>query len=343
MTTLTASSLTSAQVLSDLLNPSQTSPSVAQNLMDNLGHPMEELSVINNPSATGSPNNLGDTYIGVYYVPHGNTFNVWLGESNSPNSGWIAVGQIDANADAAKIVQVPGSNWLVVTHEQWEGSTPGTAPQQVELDLYEGIQALGHGQIASTARMPLYGGSEYNGTPNIDSLQLTKDSHGYWMLNGSLSFHFAANTNAAGQITLDLVGSATFTNLFDPANPVHFNEFTSTNYNNALFDATGAKDLGDRDILFTSTGEIILQEFDTASPLSPNYWGDWHIAVVDVLGQGKFSIDVLPMPCEGNSSIGGPDISVLLTPSGTQELDVGYFGFSGPGIVGVAGETNMLF
>jgi hypothetical protein len=312
-----------------LSNP-KSATAAKYHAVDNQGNPIQSPSII---QMTGQTYKYAAVYHTPYSVPGGSRFKINLAVSNDLMN-WTFVRMLLDDADMPKIVELSGSTWVVITHEQWLGiPISSTAPCRVAYELFYNLTDLMNGAIRATWIAPQYK-SDLNGTPSIFNVQLVLTG-GKLGVNGQFGFHYWNGTRDVNAFT-------TIENLFNPGGGTVTRPATATGYNNLLVNSGVSGNIGQRDTLVTTNGRYNIQKGNIGAPAAS--WNDWRIWLYTFEGPNQYPsgdgkvVELAPRTPRGSYSFGNPSVSVVDNPTGKgHALVISYFIFSqgaGPGEAG---------
>jgi len=278
-------------------------------------------------------------YAAVYHSDVSGYFSVHLGVSNDLIN-WTYVRTLLSNASMPRIVQVSGSSWLLIIHEQWGGSS-GSPWCRIGHELFYDFNDLLAGTIRSSWVAPQFSSYNHDGTPSVYNASLAL-SGGWYVVNGQYGFH-----SLEGGGFRDINSVTTTTDLFSPAGTASTSASSATAYNSVLNAAGSIGSIGDRDTLQTTTARYNLQEGNLSAP---DVWADWRVWLYtfgDTLsyptGTGTAAQLSLTTP-GGSTSFGNPRINVVNSPSGSgTSLVVTYTIFSQGAAPGEAGTVVYYY
>lgn len=323
-TTAEAAPIWNEAAMIDILNHPNMATHATYDTADSAGNHMEAASIIQLRAGAAYK------YACVYHTPIAVTggwkFQVHVAGSNNLTS-WTHLGVLIDNADMPKILRVSGSDWIVVTHEQWSGPGPAsTAPCNVTFRLFYTDADLLARTIRSTYTMPIYGTSGLNGTPSFYDAVLVFDGT-FYAVNGQYGFHDWNGTK-------DVNDSTTINQMFNPAGTVAAFPATATGYNDDFINMGVTGNIGDRDTIAPSFGgRYNVQEGNIGMPGQDfGLWRMWLYKYSEPTknptGAGTVSA-LSPVTPFGSTSFGNPCVSIVDAPSGGgQVMWVSYFLFS---------------
>lgn len=287
---------------------------------------------------------VGQTYkyAAVYHVSDTSDFyTIKLAQSNDLLN-WTYVTTLVQNASMPKIVQVSGSNWILLVHEQWQNTGPqgqSAAPCRFAYELFYDFGDLLSGTIRATWTAPQYSSSNLDGTPSVYNASLAL-SGGYYVVNGQYGFHFFDGTRDVNAVT------TTF-DLFSPAGTATTMPSTASAYNAVITSAGAAGSIGQRDTLQTTTARFNLQEGNLTGVNDFSQWRVFLYTFGDSFsyptGSGSATQLTITTP-NGSTSIGNPSVNVVNSPSGSgYSLVVCYFIFGQGAGAGEAGPLIFYY
>ena len=300
-------------------------------LADDRGNPMHLPSVI---QLLGQEPKYAAAYSTPYPVEGGTRFRVNLAVSNDLLS-WTHVGQLADNAGMAKLTRVPGSQWIVLTHEQWLGRrAASTHPSRVGFKLYHDDADLIGTRVRGKYLLPPHF-TNLNGTPSVYSLGLV-EHRGRSRLRGTFGLHFWNGTR-------DVNAVATISGLFDTGGHTRSRTSTAAEYNLRFMRAGVSGNIGDRDTLVTMDGRYSVQEGNLGRAAAS--WDKWRLFLYKFPNRvtwpdGKGAIVSLRPRTEGGSvAFGNPTLNIVDRPDGSgKALVVSYFLFHEGAAPGEAGS-----
>jgi hypothetical protein len=318
-----------------LANP-RSATDAKYHAVDNQGNPMQSPSII---QMTGESYAYAAVYHTPYSVTGGFRYKINLAVSDDLIH-WTFVRTLIDNADMPKIVEVSGSDWVLIAHEQWLGaSVASTAPCQVAFALFYDLGDLMNGTIRASWIAPQYE-SDLNGTPSIYNAQLVSNG-GEYVVNGQFGFHYWNGTRDVNAFT-------TIDNLFDPQGGTVSYPATATGYNNLLINAGVSGNIGQRDTLVTTSGRYNIQEGNIGTPATS--WNNWRIWLYTFAGSAQYPtgngnlVMLSPQTSHGSYSFGNPSVSVVDNPDGNgHALVISYFIFSQGAAPGEAGSLIYYY
>jgi len=258
-------------------------------LRDDVGNTMDGLSIV---QLSGQPYKYAAVYHTAYPVGGGALrFRVNVAGSNDLLR-WRFLGLLAENASMPRVATVRGSSWIVVAHEQWLGRGPGsTSRQRLSYRLFYSGADLINRVVRSVWVQPSFVGA-LNGTPSF--FDLRQDFCGvYRCVSGEIGFHYWS-----GRKDLNAVTSNRW--MFDPRGLATTANAAVLDRYNLRFTSIGVTgNLGQRDMLATSSGRYIIQEGNVGTPAAS--WDKWRIflyryAEAAVLPDGSGTITPITPP-----------------------------------------------
>jgi hypothetical protein len=283
-------------------------------------------------------------YAAVYHTRDSAGFyRVNLSQSNDLIN-WTFVRALLQNADMPKIVQVVGSTWLLIVHEQWQSvssSGASQAPCRFAYELFYDFNDLLSGTVRSTWVAPQYGTASplLDGTPSIYNASLAL-SGGYYVVNGQYGFHFYDGSRDVNAVT-------TTYDLFSPAGTAATLPSTAATYNSVITSAGAAGSIGQRDTLQTTSARYNIQEGNLTGVSDFSKWRIFLYTFGDSFsyptGSGTATQLTITTP-NGSTSIGNPSVNVVSSPSGSgYSLVISYFIFGEGAGTGEAGPLIYYY
>jgi hypothetical protein len=304
----------------DFLNNPKSAFAARYGLTDSAGNSMDAISIT---QIAGQQYKYAAVYHTAYQVSGKTRYRVNLALSNDLMS-WFYQGVLVDNASMPKIDHVSGSEWIVVTHEQWQGAGPGSkSPSRVAFELFYDASDLVNHIIRSTSLMPQWQNS-LNGTPSIYEFHLAL-YNGRYSVDGQYGFHFWNGSR-------DVNGVTTIRQMFDPNGGTVFSPSTANAYNNLMMAQGVTGNIGDRDTIITSDARYNVQEGNLGQPAgSFDLWRLFLYSFGDAnnypTGNGSI-FQLSPQTPNGSTSFGNPRITIVDNPAGTgKAFVVSYFLF----------------
>lgn len=343
--------LTDSQIQYYLNNPKDATGSAGQaryGTTDDVGNSMDSPSII---QMTGQSYKYAAVYhTGVCVATCSTTpvirFKMNLAVSNDIIN-WHFVRQLGDNWGMPRIVQVSGSNWIMLAHEKYQAAGSGSgAPVSADFELYYDTTALLAGTIASNWSQPIYNGgpNHINGTPSIYDAHLAMHS-GYYDADGQYGFHYNVSPSTS---PTDLNAVTTVTKMFNPLGGTTGFPSVATAYNNLLISLGATDAVGQRDTLLTTTNRYNLQEIHFGTPGGD--WQNWRVWLykfteTTAYPTGAGTVTPLsPLTPSGSTAFGNPSIAVVDRPSGGgKALVVSYYLFGQGAAPGEAGSLIYYF
>lgn len=311
--------LTDAQVAYYLNNP-KLATAARYNVMDSAGNVLDVPSII---QLTGQPYKYAAVYHSASCVAScSGSSPVWRFKVNLAGSNdlmnWTFIRQLVDDAAMPRIIQVSGSSWVMVGHEQWQGPGPGTTgPVAVAYELFYDFNDLMSGTIRSTWVQTAFGSpTNTNGTPSIYEAHLAY-YNGWYSVDGQYGFHINVSTNTS---PVDVNGVTTTLKMFDPTGAVSNYPSTDTPYNNKMISSGAVDAIGQRDTLITTTARYNIQEGHTGRPGTDyDKWRIWLYKFVETTnwpdGTGTATL-LSPQTPNGSTSFANPSIAIVDRPQG---------------------------
>lgn len=306
------------------------------NLVDSGGNPMHHPSII---QMSGQDYKYAAVYHTPYTVSGGIRYKVNLAASNDLVN-WTYIDLLIDNADMPRISLVTGSNWVVVTYEQWQGAgVTSTQPARVAFKLFYDFNDLMNRTVRSTYTMSAYNGN-LNGTPSIYEFHLAQ-YNGFYSVDGQYGFHYWDGTRDVNAVT-------TILKMFDPNGVAAAYPSTATAYNNLIMTNGVTGNIGDRDTLITSTARFNIQEGNIGQP--GESFDKWRLFLYKFVesynypdGSGTLTA-LAPQTPNSSVSFGNPTVNVVDRPDGTgKAIVISYFIFGEGAGSGEAGSLLYYF
>ena len=318
------------------LSKPRSATAARYDLKDSAGNPMHSPSII---ELAGQPYRYAAVYHSpVKAGPAATRFRINLATSNDLMT-WTYVGMVADDADMPRLVQVPGSQWIVLAYEQWRGPGPASAaPCQLGFRLFYTADDLLKRTTRSVWLAPPYR-TAINGTPSFYDVRLVKRG-GRFGVDARYGFHFFDGTrdvNAGGTLT-GLFASTGVTATAAPA----------ARYDRALDRLGVTGNIGQRDTLVTTTGRYNVQEGNVGQPTrSFDKWRIWlyrfAAGQTTAAGDGSF-VPITPKTPTGSTAFGNPAITVVDSPTGPgKAIVISYFLFAEGAKPGEAGSLLYYF
>lgn len=211
-------------------------------------------------------------YIGVYhYIPASATptqFEVHLAYSNDLVN-WTYERTLGTSIDMpylyrAEAVSSGGDEWIVMAHEQWNGSNNC----KLGFQLFHNEDDLLAGTVAVSYTAPNFSGVTLQGTPNIYEAFVHENENGNYVLQAALGFHYHENNR-------DQIGNATLKDFGDT--PEWFPSKATKYMDNITWQgATG--NVGQRDFCEINGVKAMVQEGNIqGEDLIPTNFGAWQL------------------------------------------------------------------
>eukprot|EP00605_Chrysophyceae_sp_TOSAG23-4_P001391 GSChrysophyteH1.ASY1.ANO1.1511.1 assembled CDS len=315
----------------DLLSDVTTSLAHTYSLSDDSGEQMACVHVLQ----ASQEDVWGAKYFSLYHAYVGKEYEVRLASSNDLMT-WQYRRTLLSNADMPFISRVDGSDWLLVTHEQWM-SKNSQIPSQLGFKLYYNESQLLEGEHFNSFVAPLTVGEVIEGTPSIYSTSFV-ERDGLYMVDADIGFHY---NNDDG---IDQVASAKL-NSFGPATvkPFISESNAQKNYDNLFIKNGAVGNIGQRQAGMLQGQHINVQEANIGS-MPPTIWEDWRIWVYNYSnGEGSIptgdsnEVTMLNIKTHGGSTAFGNPSWTILNCNGRDCLFVSYFLFSEGAADGEAG------